>query len=105
MTLGKHFVNAVEDPVDQALKSFLRQDRSLRLIELQRGKMQQKLACRQQILISYQYFIVNKTSRKSCYYLVAGLDMSQLTQVTLEMECLMFALWVTYSHLHRLLKS
>ncbi|KFZ01152.1 hypothetical protein V501_10179 [Pseudogymnoascus sp. VKM F-4519 (FW-2642)] len=36
MTLGKHFVNAVEDPVGQALKSFLRQDRSLRLIESQR---------------------------------------------------------------------
>ncbi|KFY21978.1 hypothetical protein V493_06945 [Pseudogymnoascus sp. VKM F-4281 (FW-2241)] len=36
MALGKHFVNAVEDPVGQALKSFLRQDRSLRLIESQR---------------------------------------------------------------------
>lgn len=82
MALGKHFVNAVEDPVDQALKSFLRQDRSLRLIEPQRGKMQQKLACSQQILICYQSFIVNKVTRKSCYYLVAGLGMSQLTPVT-----------------------
>ncbi|KFZ04086.1 hypothetical protein V502_10419, partial [Pseudogymnoascus sp. VKM F-4520 (FW-2644)] len=36
MSLGKHFVNAVEDPVSQALKSFLRQDSSLSLIESQR---------------------------------------------------------------------
>lgn len=108
MTLGKHFVNAVEDPVGQAVKSFLRQDRSLRLIESQRGKMHRKarrLSCCQQILIWYQSFIINKTNRKSCCYLVAGLDMSQLTQVTSEMECLMSAFQVTYSHLHRLLKS
>ncbi|OBT85647.1 hypothetical protein VE02_05804 [Pseudogymnoascus sp. 03VT05] len=49
MALGKHFVNAVEDPVDQALKSFLRQDSSLRLIESQKVLYRQQN--RQEVLL------------------------------------------------------
>ncbi|KAL3418413.1 dihydroxyacetone kinase [Phlyctema vagabunda] len=36
MSLGKHFINSVDDPVERGLKCLLRQDQSLRLIESQK---------------------------------------------------------------------